>query len=125
MQIRSTLILPALISTLTSCVTTTPAMPTGNGGASGSGGNGDGKVCPLPTTFKWTSTDPLAEPKTGWVAIKDFSSVVYNNQHIVYMSTVDSSGSYGGALMTFADWAQAATVTQSAISVGGVAPTLF
>jgi hypothetical protein len=56
---------------------------------------------------------------------KDFSSVVYNDQHIVYMSTVDPSGSYGGAFMTFADWAQAATATQSAIPVGGVAPTFL
>jgi hypothetical protein len=30
-------------------------------------------------------------------SLKDFSSVVYNNQHIVYMSTVDSAGAYGGA----------------------------
>jgi len=82
-------------------------------------------VCPLPTTFKWTSTGPLAQPKSGWVAIKDFSDVVYDNQHIVYMSTVDTSGSYGGGTMTFADWPQADAATQNALSVGAVAPTLF
>ena len=59
------------------------------------------------------------------MSLKDFSSVVYNNQHIVYMSTVDSSGSYGGAMMTFTDWPQMATATQSALPYGGVAPTLI
>jgi Glycosyl hydrolase family 62 len=41
-------------------------------------------TCPLPKTFRWTSTGPLAQPKSGWVALKDFSSVVFNNQHIVH-----------------------------------------
>ena len=78
-----------------------------------------------PTKFKWTSTGPLAQPKSGWIAIKDFTDVVYKNQHIVYMSTVNASGSYGGGMMTFTDWPAAATATQSALSVGTVAPTLF
>jgi hypothetical protein len=82
-------------------------------------------VCPLPTKFKWTSTAALTQPKAGWSAIKDFTDVVFNNQHIVYMSTTDSSGTYGGGMMTFADWTQASTATQSAMSVATVAPTLF
>jgi hypothetical protein len=51
--------------------------------------------------------------------------VVYNNQHVVYMSTTDGSGNYGGAMMTFADWPNMATATQSAMPVASVAPTLF
>lgn len=82
-------------------------------------------MCPLPTSFQWTSTAALAQPKSGWVAIKDYSDVVYNNLHIVYMSTVDESGDYGGGMMTFADWPGAATATQNAMSVATVAPTLF
>src|SRR5579872_261902 len=97
----------------------------GSGSSTGSGSTGDGGVCPLPTTIKWTSTGPLAPPKSGWVAIKDFTDVVYKGQHIVYMSTVNASGSYGGGMMTFTDWSGAATATQSAMSVGTVAPTLF
>jgi hypothetical protein len=58
------------------------------------------------------------------VSLKDFSSVVFNNQHIVYMSTVDSAGSYGLAAMTFTDWPQMATATQSAVP-GVAAPTLM
>jgi hypothetical protein len=41
------------------------------------------------------------------------------------MSTVNSSGSYGGGMMTFTDWPGATTATQNAMSVGTVAPTLF
>ena len=90
------------------------------GGAGGSATT----TCPLPTTFKWTSSGPLAQPKSGWVSLKDFSSVVFNNQHIVYMSTVDSAGSYALATMTFTDWPQMATATQSAVP-GVAAPTLM
>ena len=102
---------------------------TATGGASGSGGTtptgGSTGTCALPTTFKWTSTAALAQPKSGWVSLKDFSSIVYNNQHIVYMSTVDTAGAYGGAMMTFADWPQMATATQTPLPYGGVAPTLI
>jgi hypothetical protein len=98
----------------------------GRGGSAGSAGTGGATgTCQLPTTFKWTSTAALAQPKSGWVSLKDFSSVVYNNQHIVYMSTVDGAGAYGGALMTFADWPQMATATQTPLPYGGVAPTLI
>jgi len=106
----------------------------GKGGASGTGGGGSGGAtatggatgtCQLPTTFRWTSTGALAPPKSGWVSIKDFSSVVYNNQHIVYMSTVDGAGAYGGAMMTFTDWPQMATAAQTPLPYGGVAPTLI
>jgi hypothetical protein len=97
-----------------------------SGSSSSSGSNGDGgTVCPLPTTFNWTSTGPLAQPQNGWVSIKDFSDVVFNNQHIVYMSTVSDAGSYGGAMMTFPDWPEMAAATQYAIAVGGAAPTLI
>lgn len=97
----------------------------GGSGPAGSGGAGGAAVtCPLPKTFKWTSTGPLAQPKSGWVALKDFSSVVFNNQHIVYMSTVNHTDGYGGAMMTFGDWSDMATATQNPIP-GGTAPTLI
>jgi hypothetical protein len=81
--------------------------------------------CALPTTFKWTSTGPLAQPKSGLVSLKDFSSAVYSNQLIVYMSTVNNSGKYGAAMMTFTNWSQMATATQYPLPGGGVAPTLI
>jgi hypothetical protein len=114
----------------------TGAGGTSAGGTAGSGaadagvrdGGGAGgsatTTCPLPTTFRWTSSGPLAQPKSGLVSLKDFSSVVFNNQHVVYMSTVDNAGSYGLAVMTFTDWPQMATATQSAVA-GVAAPTLI
>lgn len=94
----------------------------GNGGAGVAGGTG---TCPLPTKFKWSSTGVVAEPKSGWVSLKDFTNVVYNNQHIVYMTTHDTGSTWGAAMFTFGDWAQAATATQIALSRTAVAPTLF
>jgi hypothetical protein len=81
--------------------------------------------CTLPTNFAWTSTVPLATPQHGWIALKDFSCVRYNGQFIVYMSTVNSSGNYGGGMMTFTNWYQMATATQYAVPVATVAPTLI
>ncbi|HTB60397.1 MAG TPA: non-reducing end alpha-L-arabinofuranosidase family hydrolase [Polyangia bacterium] len=102
---------------------------TATGGVSGTGGSGGaGTTCALPTTFKWTSGGPIATPKAPagqtWVALKDFTDVVYNDVHIVYMSTHDTGTSYGSAMMTFSDWPDAATATQS-VTPHGVAPTLF
>ena len=72
---------------------------------------------------KWTTPGPIAQPKSPWVALKDFTHVFFNNQHIVYMSTHDDSA-YGSGMFSFADWPAAATATQQS-SPHGVAPTLF
>jgi hypothetical protein len=87
---------------------------TGDGAAGSSDSSDDGgTVCPLPTKFKWTSTGPLAQPKAGWVSLKNFSDVVFNNQHIVYYSGGSTSGAWVGGMMSpFTDWAQMATATQ-------------
>lgn len=88
-------------------------------------GTSDGEACPLPTTFQWTSTGPLAEPEPGWVSLKDFTTVFYNNQHIVYMTTHDTGSSWGSAMFTFSDWPEAASAPQTALPRNAVAPTLF
>jgi hypothetical protein len=82
----------------------------------------------LPLTFSWVSAGPLATPKAPagktWVALKDFSDVVYNHMHIVYMSTHDTATSYGSAMFMFGNWPDASKATQLA-TPHGVAPTLF
>ncbi|HYP89087.1 MAG TPA: non-reducing end alpha-L-arabinofuranosidase family hydrolase, partial [Polyangiaceae bacterium] len=84
-----------------------------------------GATCPLPAKFKWTSSGPLAEPKSGWASLKDFTSVVSNGKHIVYMTNHDNGSAWGAAMFTFDDWPNAATATQVALSRTAVAPTLF
>ncbi len=79
----------------------------------------------LPTTFKWTSTAPLATPQNGSLAMKDFTCVHSNGKYIVYFTTVDSSGSWGGGMMTFTNWSDMATAPQYQMPIGTVAPTLF
>jgi hypothetical protein len=90
-----------------------------------SDGTGDDETCSLPTTFQWTSTGPLAEPESGWVSLKDFTTVFHNNQHIVYMTTHDTGSSWGTAMFTFSDWSQAASAPQNELPRSAVAPTLF
>ena len=101
----------------------------GAGAAAGGGGAGGAPtVCPLPKTFKWTSSGPLATPKgpagTNWIALKDFTDVVYNGMHIVYMTTSDSQTGWGSGMFMFKDWTDASTATQYA-TPHGVAPTLI
>lgn len=94
---------------------------TSSGGASAGGG---GATCPLPTTFKWKDHGgPLATPQNGALSLKDFTIAKANNKYVVYLTTFSSN--WGAAMMSFTDWAGAATATQSKLSFGAVAPTLF
>uniref|UniRef100_UPI003F79DBB6 cellulose-binding domain-containing protein n=1 Tax=Streptosporangium sp. H16 TaxID=3444184 RepID=UPI003F79DBB6 len=46
-------------------------------------------TCDLPSTYRWNSTGVLANPKAGWVSLKDFTVAPYNGRQLVYATTHD------------------------------------
>jgi hypothetical protein len=87
---------------------------------SGSGG------CTLPSTYRWTSSGVLANPRSGWVSLKDFTHAPYNGRQLVYATTHDTGTSWGsmnfGLFTNFSDMASAG---QNGMPFSAVAPSLF
>jgi hypothetical protein len=93
--------------------------------ASATAASAANSTCNLPTSYKWTSSGALAQPKNGQVALKDFTHAPYNGQHLVYATTNDGKNWGSTNFAPFADWNSMGNAAQTKMSQSTVAPTLF
>ncbi|WP_405814058.1 non-reducing end alpha-L-arabinofuranosidase family hydrolase [Streptomyces sp. NBC_01390] len=99
---------------------------TGGANQKWTGLSGASNACALPSTYRWTSTGPLAEPANGQLAVKDFATTTYNGKHLVYATTANESGAWGSTgFSPFTNWSDMGAATQTKTNRDAVAPELF
>ncbi|WP_435869533.1 non-reducing end alpha-L-arabinofuranosidase family hydrolase [Actinoplanes xinjiangensis] len=82
--------------------------------------------CTLPSSYRWSSTGVLANPRAGWVSLKDFTHAPYNGRQLVYATTHDNGTSWGSMNFgLFTNWSEMGSASQNAMNFSAVAPSLF
>jgi hypothetical protein len=83
-------------------------------------------TCSLPSTYRWSSTGSLANPRSGWVSLKDFTHAPFNGRQLVYATTHDFGSTWGSMNFgLFTNWSDMASASQNQMPFSAVAPSLF